>query len=108
MRMTKLLTMMILICCLGVATTATWGQAANSQATPGILGYLDPHTGAFRPLPAAVPQDEELPAATVFTGTVTVTITITVKTTALTNFTCSAVVSVVDTPTSPDFFTETD
>jgi len=108
--MTKLLMMMVLICSLGVATTTSWGQAANSQATTGILGYLDPHTGAFRPLPAAVPQDDELPAATVFTGTVTVTITITVKTTTLTNFTCSAEVSVADgsTTISPVFFGETD
>ncbi len=106
MRMTKLL--MILICCLAVATPATWGQAANSQARSGILGYLDPHTGAFRPLPAAVPQDEELPAATLFTGTVTVTITITVKTTALTSFTCSAEVSVLDGSTSFTSYAETD
>ena len=108
MRMTKLLMMMVLICSLGVATTTSWGQAANSQATTGILGYLDPHTGAFRPLPAAVPQDDELPAATVFTGTVTVTITITVKTTTLTNFTCSAEVSVLDGSTSFTSYAETD
>jgi hypothetical protein len=40
------------MCCLIVAP-AVWGQTANSSAKPGILGYLDPNTGAFRPVPAA-------------------------------------------------------
>jgi hypothetical protein len=103
--MTKVL--LIAICCLGVAPPATWGQAANSQAKTGILGYLDPHTGAFRPLPAAIAQEEEQPAATVFTGTLTVTITITVKTAGLTNFTCVAEVFVEDNITgSPTIYEE--
>src|SRR5260370_6913872 len=102
MRITKLL----LICCL-IAAPAVWGQAASSPAKPGILGYLDPHTGAFRPIGPAAEEDAELPAATTFTGTVTVTITITIKTTALTTFTCSGSVSAVDGTTSPVFFDET-
>jgi hypothetical protein len=105
MKITKLL--LTCMCCL-IAAPAVWGQAANSPARPGILGYLDPHTGAFRPIPPAVEEDAEAPAATTFTGTVTVTITITVKTAALTNFICSADVSVVDGTTSPIFYGETD
>lgn len=105
MRITQQL--LLCICCLGIAVPTAWGQAANSQATTGILGYLDPNTGAFRPVPAATEEDTSFPAATVFGGTVTVTITITVKTTALTNFICSANVSVLDGTTSPTVFSET-
>lgn len=94
MRITKQL--LLCVCCLGIAVPAAWGQAANSQATSGILGYLDPRTGAFRPVSSAVEEDALQPAATVVGGTVTLTITITVKTTTLTNFTCSAAVAVLD------------
>jgi hypothetical protein len=99
---TRILLLMISTCCL-FAAPAVWGQAANASAKPGILGYLDPHTGAFRP---AVEDDTELPAATTFTGTITVTITITVKSTSVSSFTCTAVVSVLDGTTSPVFFDE--
>jgi hypothetical protein len=105
MRITKQL--LLCVCCLGIAVPTAWGQAANSQATTGILGYLDPHNGAFRPIASAVEDDASLPAATVVGGTVTVTITITVKTAGLTNFTCSANVSVFDGTTSPTTFEET-
>jgi hypothetical protein len=105
MRITKQL--LLCVCCLGIAVPTAWGQAANSQATTGILGYLDPHSGAFRPVPPEVEDDASLPAATVVGGTVTVTITITVKTAGLTNFTCSANVSVFDGTTSPTTFEET-
>jgi len=60
------------------------------------LGYLDPHTGVFRPILPAAEQDAELPAATTFTGTITVTLTITLKTSGLTNITCIADVHAVD------------
>jgi len=93
MRITKLL--LICMCCVMVAPTV-WAQTANSQAKPGILGFLDPHTGAFRPVPAAAEEDSAVAAATTFTGTITVTLTITLKTTSLTNITCSEEVSVVD------------
>ena len=102
---TTILLLMICTCCL-FAGPAVWGQAANTPAKPGILGYLDPHTGAFRPVPAAVEDDTELPAATTFTGTITVTITITVKSTSVSSFTCTSVVSVLDGTTSPVFFDE--
>lgn len=99
--------LLLLICnfCL-FAAPAVWGQGANMPAKPGILGYLDPHTGAFRPVPAAAQDDTEPPAATTFTGTITVTITITVKSTSVSTFTCTAGVSVLDGTTSPVFFDE--
>jgi hypothetical protein len=98
MRTTKLL--LICIFCVMVAQ-AVWGQTANSQAQPGILGYLDPHTGAFRPVAPAAEADADLaPALTTFTGTVNVTLTITLKTTGLTNISCTEGVSVIDAITT--------
>jgi len=105
MRITKLL--LICVCCVMVAP-AVWGQTANGPAKPGILGFLDPHTGAFRPVPSAAEEGPDAAALTTFGGTITVTLTITLKTTSLTNITCSGDVSVLDatsTP-SPRFFTE--
>jgi hypothetical protein len=98
MRITTLL--LIWMCCL-IAAPAVWGQAANRPARPGILGYLDPHTGAFRPLAqAAEDAAVEPPALTTFTGTVTVTLTITLKSTGLSNIVCSADLSVEDSLTT--------
>ena len=108
MRLTKL--MLICVCCLMVAP-AVWGQAASSAARPGVLGYLDPRTGAFRPVPAVVDEAAvELPALTTFGGTITVTLTITVKSAGITNVTCTAEVSVIDAQTTitPRIFAESD
>ena len=99
--------LLIAMCCL-IAAPAVWGQAANSPAKSGILGFLDPQTRAFRPVPPAVEDDSGVFSATTFTGTVTVTITITVKTTQLTNFTCTESISVLDGTTSPVFYIESD
>jgi hypothetical protein len=104
MRITKL--WLICMCCLMVAP-AVWGQAATTTAKPGILGYLDPHTGTFRPVPSAAEEDPDAAPPTTFGGTITVTLTITLKTTGLTNITCSEEVSVVDNITSPRVFEET-
>jgi len=91
----------LLIClCCAMAAPAVWGQAAASAARPRILGYLDPATGAFRPVPSVVDEAAELPALTTFGGTITVTLTITVKTTGLTTFVCTAITSVEDQLTS--------
>jgi hypothetical protein len=94
MRITKLL--LICMCCLIVAP-AVWSQTANSSAKPGILGYLDPNTGAFRPVPAS---DETADALTTFGGTITVSFTITLKSTGLTNVSCTIEVSVLDALTT--------
>jgi hypothetical protein len=93
MRITKLL--LICMCCIMVVPSV-WGQAPNGQAKSGILGYLDPHTGAFRPVAAAAEEGRDPVTLTTFTGTITVTLTITVKSTALNSFSCSAAVSVLD------------
>jgi hypothetical protein len=45
-------------------------------------------------------ESPDAPAATTFTGTVTLTITITLKTTGLTNITCSEDISVLDAITT--------
>jgi hypothetical protein len=106
MRISKVL--LICMCCL-LAVPAVWGQAANSQANHGILGYLDPQTGAFRMLPA-VDNSVEPPALTTFTGTINLTITVAVKTTGITNVICTMSVSVDDALTSgsPRIFGESD
>jgi len=93
MKFTNLL--LICMCCVMVAPAA-WGQAANNAAKPGILGYLDPKTGAFRPVPSATDEVVDPATFTTFGGTVTVTLTITVKSTSLTVFSCQADVSVSD------------
>lgn len=94
MRITKLL-LLICICCVMFAPTV-WSQTANSPAKYGILGYLDPHTGAFRPVPSATEEGPDPAALTTFGGTITVTLTITVKSTGLTSFSCTAEVSMLD------------
>ncbi|HKC01066.1 MAG TPA: hypothetical protein VKD23_19945 [Terriglobales bacterium] len=106
MKITKLL--LICMCCVMTAP-AVWGQMRNGPAKPGILGYLDPQTGAFRPVPSGVEEGPDAAALTTFGGTITITLTITLKTTALTNITCSEEVSVIDAAaTSPRFFGESD
>jgi hypothetical protein len=106
MKISKLL--LICICCL-IAAPAVWGQAANSQAHHGILGYLDPQTGAFRPAaPAAEDAAAEPPPVATFTGTLNLTITVTIKSVGITSVFCSMNTSVTDAPTtiSPRFFDE--
>jgi hypothetical protein len=94
MRISKLL--LICLCCL-LAVPALWGQAANSQAHQGVLGYLDPQTGAFRPIAPPAEDTVEPPATSTFTGTITVTITVTIKTAGITSVNCSIGTSVQDT-----------
>ena len=104
MRITKLL--LLCLCCL-LSAPIVWGQAANSSVNHGVLGYLDPHTGAFRPIPRSVPTEDELPAATTVTGTMDVTITVTLKTTGITNVTCSIDLATDDGSPLPTFWDET-
>jgi hypothetical protein len=99
MKVSKLL--LICMCCL-IAAPSAWGQAANSHAKQGILGYLDPHTGAFRPFVRAE-EAVEPPALTTFTGTITVTITITLKTAGITNVNCEISTGTSDGSVSTGF-----
>jgi hypothetical protein len=106
MNITKLL--LICMCCV-IAVSSVWSQTANTSANSGVLGYWDPHTGAFRPVTTAV--EEGFPDAAslmTFGGTITLTITITLKTSSLTTITCSEQVSVVDAATTgtPRVFSE--
>jgi len=91
---------LICISCFLIVLAAN-GQSGSAQTRPdqtgsGILGYLNPHTRSFHPLPQATDSAIEPPALTTFTGTVKVTITITVKSTGITNLKCFAVVSAGD------------
>jgi hypothetical protein len=86
---------LICLCCL-IVVPAVWGQDMKGSAKPGILGYLDPQTGAFRPAPTVVDENAETPAAAVFGGTITVTLTITVKSVGITSVSCSAQTIVQD------------
>jgi len=104
MRFTKLL--VVCMCCL-IAASTVWGQAPNTPAKPGVLGYLDPRTGAFRPISQPA-EDEVLPPLTTVGGTISLTITITVKTTGITNVTCVADTSVVDNQTNPVSYDESE
>jgi hypothetical protein len=91
---------LICLCCV-IAVPALWGQTTKAPAKSGILGYLDPYSGAFRPVPPAA-EESDPAALTTFTGTITVTLTITVKTPGLTNISCQATTSVLDNAeTSP-------
>jgi len=98
MKVTILL--VISMCCL-IAASAVWGQATNMSAKPSVLGYLDPRTGVFRPIPQIAGEDQELPALATVGGTISLTITITLKT-ALTSVTCIAETSVADLSTLYD------
>jgi hypothetical protein len=74
----------ILVCafCVGI-TPALWSQSSN-ETKLGILGYLDPKTGAFRPLPQNPAEDDEAvtPAAAT-TGKFVFVFTITIASTSL-------------------------
>src|ERR1700680_1915330 len=104
MRITKLL--LICLCCL-IVVPAVWGQAANNTTQHGILGYLDPRTGAFRPVPPAAEEGPDSAALPTFGGTINVTLTITVKSVGITKIVCTAGVSVIDAiQTSPRIYEE--
>jgi hypothetical protein len=107
----KKTTMVLLLCSIALLIVPSLGaQVAGSSANSGVLGYLDPHTGAFRPVTLATEESVDAASLPVFGGTITVTLTITLKTTAITNVTCSANVSVTDAATTgtPRFLTETE
>jgi hypothetical protein len=77
MRIAK--SILVCVCLLGLAQPV-WSQKPNETAkpTPGILGYLDPKTGAFRPLVQNPVEDEEVEPAVATTGTFVFNFTITI------------------------------
>jgi hypothetical protein len=106
MRITKVL--LICVCCL-MSMSVVWGQSANSQARPGILGYLDPRTGAFHTIVPPVEDAAAIdlpPAPAVFNGTLNLTITVTVKSVGITTVVCSAQLSVTDLAATPRLIDE--
>jgi hypothetical protein len=61
-----------------VLAVPVWSQKASDTAK-GILGYLDPKTGAFRPLRQAPVEEGEAPLVAPTTGAFVFHITITIK-----------------------------
>ena len=83
------------LCCLTLAL-ASWGQSPKPAARSGILGYLDPQTGAFRPVPSGTELAPDPSTHTTFGGTITLTLTVTLKTTSISTVSCTANVEVLD------------
>jgi hypothetical protein len=75
---TKLL--FALTCVLGIAANC-FGQdaAVETKKTPGILGYLDPKTGSFRPVQTQDKAPSAPGSGTQVTGTVVFTVTATLN-----------------------------
>jgi hypothetical protein len=79
--MGNLKTILVCACIVGFAQPI-WSQKGNEAAKPSILGYLDPKTGAFRPViqNSVQSEDAEIAAAlTPTTGTLVFSFTITIK-----------------------------
>jgi hypothetical protein len=103
---------LVLACFIGL-TQLAWGQKPSPKAGSGILGYLDPQTGAFRPLAQtpATPEDEDALTATLpTTGTLVFTITVTIKPPLATGntVTCVANASVSEGTIPPNIFSFTE
>jgi hypothetical protein len=71
--------------CVGLValTQAGWSQKTDEVTKPGILGYLDPKTGAFKPLVQRPVEDEEAAALAPITGTFVFNFTVSIKSTNL-------------------------
>ena len=104
MKISKLF--LVCTCCL-LAAPIAWGQTTNEPAKPGIPGYLDPQTGAFRPAHPAAAQVIDLSAVPMFAGTITLTVTLTVKTPGLTYISCTVTTSVFDSLTGTHYESNT-
>jgi hypothetical protein len=73
----KILTTIFVSACFAGLTQPVWSQASEHNGK-GILGYLDPQTGAFKPM-ATSPMEETETALVATAGDFKVTFTITVK-----------------------------
>jgi hypothetical protein len=89
----------ILACACSIALAQPlWSQKAD-EAKPGVLGYLDPATGVFRPIvPAQTLEDEIAPPVAATTGKLVYNFTFTIASTGLgtDTITCSANASVFE------------
>jgi hypothetical protein len=99
----KIRTSLLICVCLATLTQAMWSQnqKTDHSTTPGILGFLDPKTGAFRPVPQNQDVDEAAPAVTRTTGKFVFNFNITIRSTNLGSDTiaCYATVNVADNVT---------
>ncbi len=105
-RITIPIILLVCICFVGLAQPLL-GQTATGSDMPGIPGFLDPRTGAFKPMPQAGPDMEDiLAASTTVSGKFVFNFTITVSSTGLTNDTvvCFAGATLVDAPTTSPIF----
>lgn len=95
----KLTTLALLFACLLGMNLSLWGQ--NAAAAHGILGYLDPKTGAFHTLPPPEAQDAPPVTLTTFAGKFVANFTITVSSTiaSTTKLSCTLNAQVLDTAT---------
>ena len=98
------------VCLLGL-TQPVWSQKAKEPANQGILGYLDPKTGAFRPVAQGqVEEFDNTALAPTNAGKFVFNFTITISSTDLGSDTisCLATASLTDNlPLSPIFIDET-
>jgi hypothetical protein len=77
MRMSRIIVALV-VCAL--SSQMAWSQEESLAGSNGVLGYLDPSTGAFRPVSQMADFDSESAAeASTLTGTFVVNFTITVK-----------------------------
>jgi hypothetical protein len=94
----------IFVCaCFMGLTQPVWSQAANQAVKPGILGHLDPKTGAFTPLvQRAADEEDSLEPVTPTTGKLVFNFTISIKSTNLSGATilCAADAFVFETSSS--------
>ena len=98
MKITKLFC--TIVCLLGLVAVS-FAQNIESKKTPGIMGYLDPRTGAFHSMPAVDSGSPDVPLAAT-TGKFVVSFTITVASTiaATAKIACISTASLVDVTTS--------
>lgn len=79
MQSRKMMLPLLAVLVLGLAPFSFGQLFSKAHPAHKTLGYYDPATGAFQPLPKAT--DAEEPAATVIGGTITIRLTINVKST---------------------------
>jgi hypothetical protein len=103
----KMMRLFIAISCLLGLVASGFAQNVHSKTTPGILGFLDPKTGAFRvlPNPDADDSDASPPAATTGKFVFSFTITVSSSISASAKIGCSATTTLIDVSTS-NFFEE--
>ncbi len=103
MQSRKTMLPLLAVLVLGLAPFSFGQLLSKPPAAHKTLGYYDPATGAFQPLPK--PADVEESAATIFGGTITIRLTINVKSAIPKNAVigCSGDASVVDETSGTSF-----